>query len=190
MNIIKVPDILDHQLESFPLNISIGGKKEDNSSYSYSTSELKQAVNRFSAGLLKRGLKKGDKISLISYNNRPEWNIADLGMLQTGIVNVSVYPNISPEDYVYIFNNAKVKYCIVGHGNLLEKVLHAQQNIASLERIFTFDRPLIQKDHNGNPVESWNVLLEEHPDEKLIDEAKSNVGENDLATIIYTSGCS
>ena len=75
MNITKVPDILDHQLESFPLNSSITGKREDNSSYSYSTEELMQAVNRFSAGLLKRGLKKGDKISLISYNNRPEWNI-------------------------------------------------------------------------------------------------------------------
>ena len=152
MNITKVPDILDHQLKSFPLNSSITGKREDNSSYSYSTEELMQAVNRFSAGLLKRGLKKGDKISLISYNNRPEWNIADLGMLQIGVINVSVYPNISPEDYVYIFNNAKVKYCIVGHGNLLEKVLHAQRNIPSLERIFTFDKPSRQRDQNGNPV--------------------------------------
>ena len=188
MNITKVPDILDHQLESFPLNSSITGKREDNSSYSYSTEELMQAVNRFSAGLLKRGLKKGDKISLISYNNRPEWNIADLGMLQIGVINVSVYPNISPEDYVYIFNNAKVKYCIVGHGNLLEKVLHAQRNIPSLERIFTFDKPSRQRDQNGNPVERWDVLLEENPDEKLINEAKSNVDEDDLATIIYTSG--
>jgi len=188
MNITKVPDILDHQLESFPLNISISGKKEDNSTYSYSTEELKQTVNRFSAGLLKRGLKKGDKISLISYNNRPEWNIADLGMLQLGVINVSVYPNISPEDYVYIFNNAKVKYCIVGYGNLLEKVLHAQPNIPSLERIFTFDIPLKQRDFNGNPVECWNVLLDEHPDEELIEKVKSNVTEDDLATIIYTSG--
>lgn len=188
MNINKIPDILDYQLESFPLNNSISGKKEDNSSYTYSTEELKKAVNRFSTGLLKKGIKKGDKISLISYNNRPEWNIADLGMLQLGVINVSVYPNISPEDYVYIFNNANVKFCIVGYGNLLEKVLHAQPNIPSLERIFTFDKPIMQIDHNGNPVESWDVLLEEHPDENLIEENKSVVTEDDIATIIYTSG--
>ena len=188
MNISKVPDILDHQLESFPMSNSISTKKEDNSSYSCSTEELKQTVNRFTMGLLKRGFKKGDKISLISYNNRPEWNIADLGMLQLGVINVSVYPNISPDDYVYIFNNAKIKYCIVGYGNLLEKVLCAQAKIPSLERIFTFDKPLKQKDYNNNPVENWEVLLEEHPDQVSIEEAKNNVTEDDLATIIYTSG--
>jgi len=188
MNINKISDILEYQSQTFSLDKAVTGKREDKSTYSYSTEELRQMVNRFSTGLLKRGLKKGDKISLISYNNRPEWNISDLGMLQIGVINVSVYPNISPEDYIYIFNNAKVKYCIVGYGDLLEKVLKAQPYVNSLEKIFTFDEPAICKDINGNTIESWNSLLEKEVNMKLLEDAANCVYPEDLATIIYTSG--
>lgn len=188
MKVTKISDILDYQLNKYPLEKSVSGKREDNSDYSFGTEEIKLLVNRFSSGLLKKGLNKGDKISLISYNNRPEWNVADFGMLQIGVVNVSVYPNISPEDYIYIFNNAKVKYCIVGYGDLLNKVLLAQEHVPSLKRIFTFDNPAVLKDFNGNKIESWETLLDENPDETLIERSKNGVDEDDLATIIYTSG--
>lgn len=188
MSFTKIFDIIDFQFENFPLEKALSGKKEDNSTYSYSTKELKRLVNRFSSGLLRRGLSKGDKISLVSNNNRPEWNIADLGMLQAGMINVSVYPNISPEDYIYIFNNAEVKYCITGSGDLLDKILIAQRKVPSLEKIFTFDEPDKLKDTNGNKIESWKVLIENEADNELINNARNNIKENDLATIIYTSG--
>lgn len=188
MKISKIPDIFEFQLNSFPLEKAVSGKREDNSTYSFSTLEIIEMADRFSSGLLKSGLRKGDKISLISYNNRPEWNIADLGMLQIGVINVAVYPNISPEEYVYIFNNAKIRYCITGNGDILEKVIKAQKYIPSLEKIFTFDEPDIKKDHNGNKIESWNVLLDSKPDKDKIEKVKSEFTEDDLATIIYTSG--
>lgn len=188
MNITRVSDILDHQLREWPLERAITGKRADNSNYSYSTQELKKLVDKFSSGLLKRGVNKGDKISLISYSNTPEWNIADLGMLQIGVVNVSVYPNISPEDYVHIFNNAGVRYCIVGSGNLLNKVLQAQALVPSLEKIFTFYEPDTETDINGIKIEKWNVLLEDEADMVAIEKAKNSVSGDDLATIIYTSG--
>ncbi|MFN9909968.1 MAG: AMP-binding protein, partial [bacterium] len=105
----------------------------------YSTDEFVRLVNKVSLGLLQMGVKPGDKIALISYNNRPEWNIMDMGMMQIGAINVPVYPTISPSDYIFIFNDASVKYCIVGHGDLLEKVRTAQKEIPSLQAIFTFD---------------------------------------------------
>ncbi|MCP4443060.1 MAG: long-chain fatty acid--CoA ligase [Aureispira sp.] len=188
MNITKVFELLDYQATTTPLQKAITGKKEDGSSYSYSTEELKIAANQFSTGLLKKGLQKGDKIALISYNNRPEWNIADYGMLQIGVVNVPVYPNISPEEYVYIFKEAEIKYCIVGHGDLLEKVLKAQANLPSLEQIFTFDEPTITKDANDNPIQSWSTLLDSEIDKEELHRVKTNIQEDDLATIIYTSG--
>lgn len=188
MNVTKVSDIIEFQFENYPLKKSISGKKSDNSTYSYSTEEVKNLINKFSMGLLNSGIKKGDKISLISCNNLPEWNIADLGMLQIGVINVSVYSNISDDDFIYIFNNAKVKYCIVGQGNLLDKLLHLQPQLTSLERIFTFGRPSAEKDSNGNAIESWEILLENEADDIILEKAKLSVTEDDLATIIYTSG--
>ncbi len=188
MEINRVSDILDHQLKNCPLQKAFTGKKADNSNYSFSTQTLKELVDRFSSGLLNRGLKKGDKITLIANGNMPEWNIADLGMLQIGVVNVSVYPNISADDYVYIFRNAGTRCCIVGSGYLLHKVLKAQPSVPSLEKIFTFYDPGTEADCNGNKIENWNVLINNEADYDKIRTVSNDVKADDLATIIYTSG--
>ena len=52
-----------------------------------------------SRGLLRLGIKPNDKIAVISTTNRTEWNIVDIGVLQTGAQNVPIYPTISKEDY-------------------------------------------------------------------------------------------
>ena len=122
MEIRRLFDIPYYQQKNSPLKQSLGGMHVNGKNYSYSTDEFVKLVNKVSLGLLQMGVKPGDKIALISYNNRPEWNIMDLGMMQIGAINVPVYPTISPSDYVYIFNDANVKYCVVGHGDLLEKV--------------------------------------------------------------------
>ena len=81
-----------------------------------------KTANKVSLGLIEvLGIQPGDKIALISHNNRPEWNIMDMCVLQTGAVDVPVYPTISPSDYVYIFNDASIKYCFVGHGDFGRK---------------------------------------------------------------------
>ena len=66
----------------------------------YSAQEVIDTVNRVSLGLLKLGVKRDDKIALIS-NNRPEWNFVELGVQQIGAVSVPMYPTITIEDYNY-----------------------------------------------------------------------------------------
>jgi long-chain acyl-CoA synthetase len=70
----------------------------------YSTSEYKEHVDNFSYGLIELGFKKGDKIATVS-NNRPEWNMVDMGLGQVGGVHVPIYPNISDEEYAHIFRS-------------------------------------------------------------------------------------
>ena len=65
-----------------------------------------------SRALLKMGIQPGDKIAMIS-NNRSEWNICDIGVLQTGAQNVPIYPTISKEDYEYVLNHSEATYCFV-----------------------------------------------------------------------------
>src|SRR5947207_14605804 len=75
----------------------------------YSTDDIISQGNKVSLALLKLGVQPGDKIAIVS-NNRPEWNITDLGILQTGAVNVPVYPTISEHEYKFIFNDAEIKF--------------------------------------------------------------------------------
>lgn len=180
-------DIPHYQLKNNPLDNFVGGKHMDGHNYQYSTKEFVELANQFSLGLLQMGVKPGDKIALISHNNRPEWNIMDIGMSQIGVINVPVYPTISPKDYVYIFNDADIKYCFVGHGDLLDKVRKAQPQVESLQGIFTFDKTEGEKDANGNDVHFWESILTKGdlaPVKKISDTIKPE----ELVTLIYTSG--
>lgn len=180
-------DIPNHQLQTNPQNRFIGGKHMEGHTYTYSTKEFVDLANQVSLGLLQMGVKPGDKIALISYNNRPEWNILDIGMQQIGAINVPVYPTISPKDYIYIFNDASVKYCFLGHGDLLDKVRKAQPHVPSLQAIFTFDSIENEQDANGNEVHYWETILTKgnlDPVKKIM----AAIKPEELATLIYTSG--
>lgn len=180
-------DIPALQLEQGKLAASIGGKHINGHNYSYSTEEFIKLANQVSLGLLQIGVKPGDKIALISHNNRPEWNIMDIGMAQIGVINVPVYPTISPREYVYIFNDASIKYCFLGHGDLVDKVRKAQPDIPSLQGIFTFDKVTGEKDANGTDINHWETIFTEG-DMSPVEKIKASIKTEDLATLIYTSG--
>ena len=57
-----------------------------------STQEYINKANAVSRALLRMGIQKNDKIAIISSNNRTEWNIMDIGALQTGAQTVPIYP--------------------------------------------------------------------------------------------------
>jgi long-chain acyl-CoA synthetase len=52
-----------------------------------STQEYIEQANAVSSITLRMGIKKNDKIAVISSSNRTEWNIMDIGVLQTGAQN-------------------------------------------------------------------------------------------------------
>jgi len=173
-------DILHYQQTNFPLEVSIAGK-ENKEWKTYSTSRCIDIINQVSKALIKLGVKKDDKIGLIS-NNRPEWNFIDQGIQQLGAVTVAVYPNITLSEYTFIFNDSEVKYCFVSDADLYEKISSIKANIPSLQEIYTF---------NEVPgAKNWKTLLNELSPEDVhqLEIIKAQVKPDDLATLIYTSG--
>jgi long-chain acyl-CoA synthetase len=83
-----------------------------------STQEYIEQVSR---ALLRMGIKKNDKIAVISSSNRTEWNIMDIGVLQTGAQNVPIYPTITEDDYEYILNHSGAILCFVSDAEILQK---------------------------------------------------------------------
>lgn len=147
-----------------------------------STQDFINQGNQFSRGLLSLDVKVGDRIGLVSTNNRTEWFVADLGISQIGAITVPVYPTISIEDYVYIFNDAEIKYCFVSDKGLYEKLLQVKEKVSSLIEIFTFDEV--------ENAKNWSEILHLGNDfsQEEVENRKKGIKEEDLATIIYTSG--
>lgn len=148
-----------------------------------STEEYINKANQISRALLDMGIKKGDKIALITSSNRTEWHIMDIGILQLGAVTVPIYPTISAEDYEYILKHSESLYVFVSDKTILEKLDKVKMNIPKLRGIYSFDEI--------PGCANWNVVLEAGKnimDLNLIEQHKLNVHEDDLASIIYTSG--
>lgn len=178
MDITRLFDFIYHQKENFPQEKSFGGKYDGEWKY-FSTDEIIEMGNKVSLGLLKLGVKPGDKIALVVYQNRPEWTIMDLGISQIGAINVPVYPTISPNEYEYIFNDSEVKYCFCGKDDLVAKVTKAKANVASLQSIYSFDQ--------REDAPHWESMWEEG-DLSEVEKIKAGINPDDLATLIYTSG--
>lgn len=160
------------------LNTKYNGKWQSLSTHDY---DLK--ANYISSSLIRMGVKPGDKIAMISSTNRSEWSIIDMGLSQIGAINVPLYPTITSKDYLYILNHSECKYCFVSDLEVYEKVFAVKEQVKSLKNIYSFD--------NIDKCSNWRELIDsgqESLDISIIQEQKSKVKPEDLATIIYTSG--
>ncbi len=187
MNTKRLFDAVAHQLENFPKNDMLAAK-ENGKWKTYSTQQVAETVNRFSAGLLSLGVKandftpeSSDKIAIIS-NNRPEWVFTDLAVQQVGGILVPVYPTTNPNELAFILNDAAVKYIFVSSEDLLLKVQSIIDKVPSIQGIYTFDTIAGAK--------HWTEVSALATDELLadVDAIKKSVPTEHLATIIYTSG--
>ena len=148
-----------------------------------STQEYLAKANAVSRALLRMGVQKDDKIAIISSNNRTEWNIMDIGVLQTGAQTVPIYPTISEDDYEYILNHSGAIYCFVSDSEVLRKINLIRNKIPNVKEVYSF-----------NEIEgckNWNELLilgVDTGNQNDVEHRKNNVKTEDLATIIYTSG--
>ena len=176
--ITRLFDFIQYQKANHPTEKAFGYKPGNEWVY-FSTDQIIDMANQVSCGLLKLGVKPGDKVAVAVYKNRPEWVIMDLGIQQLGAINVPVYPTISPSDYEYIFNDAEVKYAFVGMGDLYDKVNAAFHAVPSLLDIYTLDKQPDRK--------YWKDIFTTEGSEK-IEGLKMAVQPEDLATLIYTSG--
>jgi long-chain acyl-CoA synthetase len=183
MEVTRIFDLLDRYAERYQKDDVLAGKK-NGSWVKYSTQDYIQNSNFFSYGLLGLGFKRGDKIATVT-NNRPEWNITDMGMMQIGVVHVPIYPTISLEDYTHILKHSDVKAIIISDKSLYEKLKGLIEKMPFIHHVFTINKT--------EGVRSWSEIIEigKALEEKYRDEVlkiKTSIQPGDLATLIYTSG--
>lgn len=172
-------DFLAHQLEQ-PLDKCLN-TKYNGKWVATSTQEFYDKVQQASRKLLQMGLKHGDKVALISTNNRTEWCIMDQAILQLGATTVPIYPTITGPEYEYVLTHSESRFCFISDAEIFEKLTKVAKN-TMLEGIYSFEEV--------KGCDSWNMLFE-NDDPSLqdkVEEAKKAVQPEDLATIIYTSG--
>lgn len=187
MDIKRLFDCIDHQLQHFPKQDMLNAKEQGNWK-SYSTETVKKTVDEFSAGLIELGVSANDfsdegadKIAIIS-NNRPEWLFTDMAVQQTGAILVPLYPTTSANEIQFILNDALVKYIFVSSKDLFDKINSIKPAVPSLKKIFSFDEV--------EGVDNWKTVaaLATDASKAKLETIKNSITPDHLATIIYTSG--
>ncbi len=138
-----------------------------------SYAELYKVTERFAAALKELGVKKGDRLVILS-ENCPEWAFTDWACQTMGVIVVPIYPTLPADQAQYIVTDCGAKLVMAGSGEQLLKT-------SCLEGVETI---LLREGESSLLGRSEKAKLEKDAWEKGIDA----VDENDVATIIYTSG--
>ena len=181
MESIKIFNLAERYHKLFPKNDMLA-VKQNGKMRKYSTSEYIETTNNIGFGLLNLGIRKNDKICIIS-SNCPEWSLVDMGINKIGAINAPIYPNITREEYKYIINDCGAKMIFVGSSEIYENVQGLDKEIECLEHIYSFNQI--------KGVKNWMDILESgilNPMNDKMQEIQASIKETDLFTLIYTSG--
>jgi long-chain acyl-CoA synthetase len=135
--------------------------------------EYAEQAARVAGGLLAAGVGEGDRVVLM-LRNRPEFHVADVGVLLAGATPISIYNSSSAEQVAFLAGHAKARVAIVEEA-FRRQVEEASADLPSLERIVVVDEGT-----------SWAELLAAEPVDVAAAAARSH--PDGLATVIYTSG--
>ena len=128
---------------------------------------------------LKANLSKGDRCILLS-ENRPEWLIADIAIMNAGGVTVPLFTTYSEKDYEYIINDCKPKICIISNEIQFKKI----------EKLIPHETKVISIENFNEKIESIESIFKKDNKKKdiIFDNYNNKIIRKDLACIIYTSG--
>lgn len=160
--------------------------KQDRIWVSQSWDEVAQQVATLSHKLRNMGLRRGDRVVLVS-ENRPEWCIADLAIMAAGCITVPTYTTNTERDHQHILDNSGARAVIVSTAKLARTVMPAVMR--SNAKLVISMEALRFGQQGDVAIYNWADLLDDEADYRAETEAfMANVGRGDLACLIYTSG--
>jgi long-chain acyl-CoA synthetase len=184
----SVVEMFQHRVSSTPDAEAMSGRK-DGQWHSMTWREVERRVRAVAGGLLSLGLQKGERAAILA-TSRPEWVIADVGILAAGGATSTIYTSNTAEESAYILEDSGSRVCFVENAVQEAKLREVRGRLGGVAR-------LIQIDGDSAEPDGWTISLAElerlgeawnaaHPGG--LDAVIAAVGPQDLATLIYTSG--
>jgi long-chain acyl-CoA synthetase len=162
--------------------------KKDNQWRSLSTEELAEKVRLAAMGLFALGVQPGDHVGLLS-ENRIEWTMADLAVINCGAADVPIYPTQAPKQVAYILNDAGVEVLFISNQAQYDRVREALNTCPKLRVIISFDpvKAPSGKVMSFDELLNWGTAAYD-TDPHAFENMQATVTPETLATLIYTSG--
>jgi len=162
--------------------------KHDGSWQSLSWKQATERVCLIAQSLRRMGLESGDRVMLVS-ENRPEWCLADLGIMAAGCVTVPAYTTNTAHDHLHILENSGARAAIVSTAKLATTLVAALSQTETCGRLISMEN-LSHAQEGGFTLHGWPELLEGDAGEArtAVEGRIASISRDDLACIIHTSG--
>ena len=154
-----------------------------------SSTQLHNQVLLLARTLQDWGIKKGDRIAIVS-ENRPEWQITDFAALSMGAVDIPIYTTLTGEQAAVILKDSGARILFVSSREHLEKFSSIEEK-TSIEKVVIFDALETPVENNWVPLVEWSSLFSSEVETGQVttwEATARSIQPDDLATIIYTSG--
>jgi long-chain acyl-CoA synthetase len=149
---------------------------------------LMDRVRRVRYGLTDIGIKRGDRVAILS-ENRPEWAIADYACLTSGVTDVPLYPSLPAEQLPYLIRDSGAVAIFVSTEAQAKKIVAIRGEVPGLKTVIAFDEAAGKlTDMTIATLEQRGAVGESPARTAQFRTEAMSVTPNDLATIIYTSG--
>jgi len=128
-------------------------------------------------------VKPGDRVMMLC-DTRPEWHMVDLAILSLGAVNAPIYGTLTPEQVAYQVRDSGAAVAIAENAEQMAKFLQVRSTCPDLRHLLQ-----LEGERSGDVLALDGLMSA--PTEGSEDrfwERAARVGEDDLATIVYTSG--
>ncbi len=135
--------------------------------------EVNRYANRVGSFLLKEGVKRGERVMLLS-ENRPEWPVSYFGILRAGATSVPVDTSLGEAEVVNIARRAEARLILISEeaAGELPGLTKALSEAGLSTRVASLAEAM-----SGDPA---------YPDH--IGPVRRNAAPDDVASLIFTSG--
>jgi Long-chain acyl-CoA synthetases (AMP-forming) len=157
--------------------------------------QLQAEVRALAAELYALGLRRGDKVGILS-DNRAEWLSSDLAVLALGAADVPRGRDAMDYEITHILSVTEAEFCFVENAEMLNRTLALAPSLPALKHLIVFDaRNVEERDEGGITISLYATVLQNGTEKMEEDAVQKRIvneimlgGEEDVATVIFTSG--
>ncbi|MDA3905208.1 MAG: long-chain fatty acid--CoA ligase [Bacteroidales bacterium] len=179
----RIFDILTYQADKYPQKKALN-KFANGQWKGYSIKEIQKQVDALSCWLLENDYQKGDNVVIIPEMGRPEWMIFDFACQQIGVVLVPIPPTATDKEFEHILSETSAKLCLTANSGLYYKI-----NLVAKNLNISLDIKHIEQQTQGY-FEGLKITKVTENTLTSLQQIKNNISENDVVSIMYTSGTS
>ncbi len=151
---------------------------------------LVDRVRRVGLGLCGLGVRRGDRIAILS-ENRPEWAIADYACLTAGLIDVPLYATLPAEHLIPMLVDSGAVAVFVSTADQAAKIAAIRDRVPAVRHVIGFaSEQLDGASLTFGELEASGAGADSADRAAQYRSAALGTRPDDLATIIYTSGTS